>query len=89
MLGGLGPGLAAAPAVVAQMKQMPVEGFWSDRVPVPADGQSRRPMSMMRVKWPAESRSADHGFAITGDIAPAEARRRLSQSACLFIRSRG
>lgn len=83
-------GTTDGPQVVAQMKRMPVEDFWSDHVAVREDGQVLRPMYMMRVKSPAESKSKYDIFTITGDIAPSQAWRPLSESTCPFIvRQRG
>ena len=79
-------GTTDGPKVVEQMKRMPVEDFWSKSVAVREDGQVLRPMHMMRVKTPAESKSRYDVFVVTGDIRPEAAWRPLSESACPFIR---
>lgn len=78
-------GTTDGPKFVAQMKRMPVEDFWSDKVAVREDGQVMRPMHMMQVKTPQESKSKYDVFKITGDISPAQSWRPLSESACPFI----
>jgi branched-chain amino acid transport system substrate-binding protein len=75
--------------VVAQMKRMPINDFWSKDVKVREDGQALRPMHMMQVKSPAESKSRYDVFVLKEEIAPADAWRPLSQSACPFIRKAG
>ena len=82
-------GTTDGPAVVAQMKQMPIDDFWSKSVQIRADGQALRPMYLMRVKTPQESTGKYDVFKVEGTIAPAEAWRPLAQSACPFIRAKG
>jgi branched-chain amino acid transport system substrate-binding protein len=79
-------GTTSGPEVVAQMKRMPIEDFWSKGVAVREDGQAMRPMYLMRVKSPAESTARYDVFKMEGEIAPADAWRPLEQSACPFIR---
>lgn len=79
-------GTTNGPEVVAQMKRMPIEDFWSKGVAVREDGQAMRPMHLMRVKSPAESTSTYDVFKMEGEVAAADAWRPLEQSACPFIR---
>lgn len=80
-------GTTDGPAVVAQMKRTPIDDFWSKGVKVREDGQALRPMHLMRVKSPAESKSKYDVFKIEGEVSPEDSWRPLSQSACPFIRN--
>ena len=73
-------------AVVAAMKSAPVNDFWSRNVKVREDGQALRPMLLMRVKTPAESKSKYDIFELKGSIPPEDSWKPLAESACPFIR---
>ncbi len=79
-------GTLDGPAVVAAMKATPINDFWSHNVKVREDGQALRPMYLMRVKTPAESKTKYDIFEIKGTIRPEDAWKPLSESACPFIR---
>ncbi len=79
-------GTLDGPAVVAAMKAAPVNDFWSHNVKIREDGQALRPMLLMQVKTPAESKSKYDIFEIKGTIPPEDAWKPLSESACPFIR---
>jgi branched-chain amino acid transport system substrate-binding protein len=79
-------GTLDGPAVVAAMKAAPVSDFWSRNVKIREDGQALRPMLLMQVKTPAESKSRYDIFEIKGTIRPEDAWKPLSESACPFIR---
>ncbi len=79
-------GTLEGPAVVAAMKATPINDFWSKNVKIREDGQALRPMYLMRVKTPAESKSKYDIFEIKSTIPPEDAWKPLSESACPFIR---
>jgi branched-chain amino acid transport system substrate-binding protein len=79
-------GTLDGPAVVAAMKAATVNDFWSHGVRIREDGQALRPMLLMQVKTPAESKSKYDIFEIKGTISPEDAWKPLSESACPFIR---
>ena len=79
-------GTLEGPAVVAAMKATPIHDFWSKNVKIREDGQALRPMYLMRVKTPAESKSKYDIFEIKSSIPPEDAWKPLSESACPFIR---
>ena len=79
-------GTLDGPAVVATMKATPVNDFWSRNVRIREDGQALRPMLLMKVKSPAESKSKYDIFDIKSTIPPEDAWKPLSESACPFIR---
>lgn len=79
-------GTLEGPAVVAAMKAMPINDFWSRNVKVREDGQALRPMYLIRVKTPAESKSKYDIFEIKDTVRPEDAWKPLSESACPFIR---
>ena len=72
--------------VVATMKATPINDFWSKNVKIREDGQAMRPMYLMRVKTPEESKSKYDIFEIKATIPPEDAWKPLSESACPFIR---
>jgi branched-chain amino acid transport system substrate-binding protein len=78
-------GTLDGPAVVAKMKAMPINDYWSKNVRIREDGQALRPMYLMQVKTPAESTSKYDIFEIKGEISPEDSWKPLSQSACPFI----
>ncbi len=59
-------GITNGPDVVAAMKRLPINDFWSKDVQVRQDGQALRPMYLFRVKGPAESRSKYDLYTIDG-----------------------
>lgn len=78
-------GTLDGPAVVARMKEMPIDDFWSKKVSIREDGQAMRPMYLMQVKTPAESTSKYDIFNVQGEVSPQDSWKPLSQSACPFI----
>ena len=79
-------GTLDGPTVVATMKATPINDFWSKNVKIREDGQAMRPMYLMRVKTPEESKSKYDIFEIKATIPPEDAWKPLSESACPFIR---
>ncbi|PDT90755.1 ABC transporter permease [Bradyrhizobium sp. Y36] len=74
-------------AVMRQMKNTPVNDFEMKNVAIRADGQVMRPLYVARIKTPAESRYTYDYYEITGTIAPEDAWRPASESACDLLKS--
>jgi branched-chain amino acid transport system substrate-binding protein len=78
-------GTLDGPAVVAKMKEMPINDFWSQNVRIREDGQALRPMYLMQVKSPAASTSRYDIYDIRGEVSPSAAWKPLSESACPLV----
>jgi len=74
-------------AVMRQMKNTPVNDFEMKNVGIRADGQVMRPLYVARIKTPAESKYTYDYYEITGTIAPEDAWRPASESACDLLKS--
>lgn len=74
-------------AVMRQMKNTPVNDFEMKNVSIRADGQVMRPLYVARIKTPAESKYTYDYYEITGTIAPEDAWRPASESACDLLKS--
>ncbi|WP_423933749.1 ABC transporter substrate-binding protein [Comamonas sp. 23] len=73
-------------AVAAKIRELPVNDFFSKQVKVRADGQVLRPLYAVQVKTPAESKAKFDYYKIIGTIAPEEAWRPASESACDLLK---
>ncbi|WFU27532.1 ABC transporter substrate-binding protein [Bradyrhizobium sp. CB1717] len=73
-------------AVMRQMKNTPVNDFEMKNVSIRADGQVMRPLYVARIKTPAESKYTYDYYEITGTIAPEDAWRPASESACDLLK---
>jgi len=82
-------GTTNGPEVVAAMKRLRINDFWSKDVEIREDGQALRPMYLFRVKTPAESRSKYDVYTLAGEVPAEQAWRPLTESGCPFIRKRG
>ncbi|HZG29425.1 MAG TPA: ABC transporter substrate-binding protein [Ensifer sp.] len=69
-------------AVMAKMKEMPINDFEMKNVKIRDDGQVMRPLYSARIKTPEESKGAYDYYEITGTIPAEDAWRPLSESAC-------
>ncbi|MCP3398732.1 ABC transporter substrate-binding protein [Bradyrhizobium sp. CCGB20] len=74
-------------AVMRQMKNTPINDFEMKNVAIRADGQVMRPLYVARIKTPAESKYTYDYYEITGTIAPEDAWRPASESACDLLKS--
>lgn len=74
-------------AVMRQMKNTPISDFEMKNVGIRADGQVMRPLYVARIKTPAESKYTYDYYEITGTIAPEDAWRPASESACELLKS--
>lgn len=74
-------------SVMRQMKNTPINDFEMKNVSIRADGQVMRPLYVARIKTPAESKYTYDYYEITGTIAPEDAWRPASESACDLLKS--
>lgn len=72
--------------VVAKMKEMPVNDFFSDNYKIRADGRLVRDMYLLQVKTPEESKEPWDLFKILARIPGNDAYRPMSESACPLIK---
>jgi branched-chain amino acid transport system substrate-binding protein len=73
-------------AVMAKMKEMPINDFEMKNVKIRADGQVMRPLYSARIKTPAESKGPYDYYEITGTIAPEDAWRPAAESTCAAMK---
>lgn len=74
------------PKVVAKMKEMPVNDFFSDNYKIRADGRLVRDMYLLQVKTPEESKEPWDLFKILARIPGNDAYRPMSESACPLLK---
>lgn len=74
-------------AVVAKMKELPVNDFAMKDVQIRADGQVMQPVYAVRIKGPDESQGPYDYYEIMGEIAPDQAWRAPEDSACSLLTS--
>lgn len=79
-------GTAEGERVVAQMKATPINDFQMKNVTIRADGHTMRPMYLVAVKSPAESKEAYDVYKITATVAAAGVWRTPAEAACPFAR---
>lgn len=72
--------------VVAKMKEMPVNDFFSDNYKIRADGRLVRDMYLLQVKTPEESKEPWDLFKILARIPGNDAYRPMSESACPLLK---
>jgi branched-chain amino acid transport system substrate-binding protein len=73
--------------VMRKMKELPVNDFEMKDIKIRADGQVMRPLYAARIKAPKESRYAYDYYEITSTIAPDDAWRPVSESACDLLKT--
>jgi branched-chain amino acid transport system substrate-binding protein len=73
-------------AVMAKMKATPINDFSMKNVRIREDGQTMRPVYIVQVKTPAESKNANDLYQIKGEIPADQAFRPLSEGGCDFIK---
>ena len=74
-------------AVSRKMKELPVNDFEMKNIKIRADGQVMRPLYAARIKAPNESKYPYDYYEITSTVAPDDAWRPLSESACDLLKS--
>ncbi len=72
-------------AVVAKMKEMPINDFQMKGVTIREDGQVMRPVYTVQVKKPSESKSKNDIYIIKGELAPDQVYRPLAENTCDFL----
>jgi branched-chain amino acid transport system substrate-binding protein len=73
-------------AVAAKMKATPINDFQMKNVSIREDGQVMRPVYIVQVKAPSESKNKNDLYHIKGEIAPELAFRPLSEGGCDFVK---
>lgn len=71
--------------VAAKMKATPVNDFSMKNVAIREDGQVMRPMNVVQVKTPAESRSRYDLYKIVSEIPAVNVWRSLDQGGCPYV----
>lgn len=78
-------GTTDATAVVAKMKEIPIDDFYT-KGSVREDGRVMRPYYLLRVKTPAESKYKFDYEKLLATVPAEEAARPLSESACPMVK---
>lgn len=71
-------------AVVAKMKSLPVNDFELKNVTIRADGQVMRPMYLVQVKKPTESKAPYDLYKVLSTVSAEDAWRPLAEGGCTF-----
>jgi len=71
--------------IAAKMKATPVNDFAMKNVPIREDGQVMRPMNLVQVKTPAQSRSRYDLYNTVAEIPADKVWRPMAQGGCPFI----
>ena len=78
-------GTTKATTVVAKMKELPVDDFYT-KARIREDGRVMRNYYLMQVKTPAESKYQFDYYKVLATIPPEEAARPLAESACPLVK---
>jgi branched-chain amino acid transport system substrate-binding protein len=78
-------GTTDATAVVAKMKEIPIDDFYTKGA-VREDGRVMRPYYLLRVKTPTESKSPFDYMNVLATVPAEEAARPLTESACPLVK---
>ncbi|MBU4610417.1 ABC transporter substrate-binding protein [Achromobacter sp. GG226] len=78
-------GTDEGPTVMAQMKATPINDFSMKDVHIREDGQAMRPMQLVQVKSPAESKSRYDIYNVRGTLPAESVWRPLAEGGCGFI----
>lgn len=73
-------------AVMAKMKEMPINDFEMKNVKIRADGQVMRPLYAARIKSPKESKGPYDYYEILATIPAKDAWRPVSESGCDLLK---
>ncbi len=79
-------GTDEARAVMAQMKATPIDDFMTHGARIREDGRVMRPMFLMQVKTPAESRGEWDLAKVLGSVPADKAFRPLAESECPLVK---
>jgi branched-chain amino acid transport system substrate-binding protein len=75
-----------AKAVMAKMREMPVNDFMTKNGKLREDGRLVRDMYLFQVKSPAESKSKDDIYKLIATVPGDKAYRPLSESPCPLVK---
>jgi branched-chain amino acid transport system substrate-binding protein len=78
-------GTDEAKAVVAKMKELPINDFYTKNGKIREDGRVVRPFYLMQVKKPEESKYPFDYYKLIATIAPEDAIRPLEEGGCPFV----
>lgn len=78
-------GTIGGAAVVARMKQVPIEDFWNHGTVIRADGRVLNDMRLMQVKTPAESKGRDDVMKQLALVPGADAFQPLADGSCKLV----
>ena len=81
-------GTDEAKAVMAKMREMPVNDVMTKNGKLREDGRLVRDMHLFQVKSPAESKSKDDIYKLLATVPGDEAYRRMKDGKCPFIKWR-
>jgi branched-chain amino acid transport system substrate-binding protein len=73
-------------AVMARMKSTPINDFSMKNVRIREDGQTMRPVYMVQVKQPSESKGRYDFYSVKGEIAGDQVFRPLADGGCDFVK---
>lgn len=76
------------PAVMAKMKELPVNDFSLKDARIREDGVIMRPMYFVEAKSPAESRSRNDVYKVLAELSPAQVQRPLAEGGCELVAAR-
>jgi len=79
-------GTDAGDAVAAKMKATPINDFEMKNVKIREDGQVMRPVYIVQVKAPGESKAKNDMYKIQGEIAPDQIFRPLAEGGCDLVK---
>jgi branched-chain amino acid transport system substrate-binding protein len=73
------------PAVMAKMKELPVNDFSVKNARIREDGQIMRPMYSVVAKTPAESKNKNDVLKVVAEFPPEQVQRPLAEGGCEFV----
>ncbi len=79
-------GTDEGPAVVAKMKATPINDMTAKNVMIREDGQAMRPVYAVRIKQPGQLKGKADFYEVTGELAPEQVFRPLSEGGCDFVK---
>ncbi|MDB5511935.1 MAG: hypothetical protein JWR08_1418 [Enterovirga sp.] len=79
-------GGTAGDAVVAKMRELPIEDLSADRARLREDGRVMRDVFLFQVKAPAESSGPDDVYKLVATVPAEKAFRPLSESECPLVK---
>jgi len=72
--------------VMAQMKATPINDFEMKNVTIRADGTTLRPMYLVQVKKPTESKAPYDVYNVLSTVDPGEVWRTPAEAGCPFVK---